>query len=154
MALDLSQVVPIYQSRIDDIINQLGKNVTLYFKSTVTNVATAFDDPVRGDIMKPAFKTTVAAPAPTITYNTRVLKALVKWNPKDFEMYGLTIKNAAGIIRIKTFLTDVPDILRCDYMVPNSDVRGIIDTKFKLIREPIPVGLQTDRYAVSYWERV
>ena len=32
--------------------------------------------------------------------------------------------------------------------------KEIIYTKYRLSREPIPVGLKENRYAISFWERV
>lgn len=61
---------------------------------------------------------------------------------------------AKTTVRLKTYLTDVPDLRRCLYVQVHSDVGAIIDSKFKLIMEPIPTGLKVDRYAYTYWEHI
>jgi hypothetical protein len=155
MALDLSTVVPIYQENIDALINQLGKNVTLYFKTTISNVSEEFDDSIREEsLRKPGYKTTSEDPAPTETQNTLTIKALIQYNPNNYERFGIRVNQPSSIIRLKTFLTDIPSILRAEYVVPNVDSKDIIFGKYRLIGDPIPVGLQADRYAVSFWERV
>ena len=147
MPLDLTHLVPIYQNHIDNLIDQLGKEVTLYFADTVQNVNEKFDDPVRDQSTRmPHYKTTSSDPAPTVTHNTRTIKALVRVSPTDYESFGIKIRQPAEIMRLKTFLRDVPDLKRCEYVV--------YDGKYRLVREPTPVGLKEDRYAVSFWERV
>lgn len=156
MALDLSSLVPIYQENIDALINQLGKPVTLYFEKAITNVTDDFRDPVRDDSIRlPDFKATTENPKPTVSVKTRTIKALVQIAPREFYTGGISRAQQPGsIIRIKTFLTDVPDLKRCDYIVPMSDDTAFYDGRYRMIREPIPIGLQVNRYAVSFWEKL
>ena len=148
--LDLTGVVPIYQNAIDSIIDQMGKNVTLYFKPTVTGSTASNTDGIRGESKLPSFK----QGTPTVTQNTMVVKCLIKYNPKDFNSFGVNANIPNGLMRLKTFLSYLPDLRRCEFVVPNSDVEDMIKTKYKLAREPIPIGLQEDRYCVTFWERV
>lgn len=156
MALNLSKLVPIYAAAIDNILEQMGKNVILTFGTAISTPTTDFDDNLRRDAQrKPDFKQTAIDLAPTRTTYTRTLKCLIKNNPKEFSNYGIRIndpKNAT--VRLKTYLTDVPDLRRCLYVQVHSDVGAIIDSKFKLIMEPIPTGLKVDRYAYTYWEHI
>lgn len=155
MALDLSPLIPIYQESISQIIEQMGKNVTIYFEQQVTGVNNKFYDQVTGNASrKPDFKGTNVSSPPITSQPTSTIKALIRINPKEFQSYGIQIQKPEGIIRLKTYLRNVPDLLRCSYIVPNSDSRDILETKYALIREPLPVGLQQDFFAISYWQRI
>jgi hypothetical protein len=147
-------LVPIYQAAIDDIINKMGKSVVLHFVSTVTNVQTSFDDIVNpGDTRMPDYKETSSVPAPDVVENTKTIKALHSYAPKEWRQVAPHVNEAQSVLRLKTFLTDVPDLTRCQYIVPSSGSQNTIPSKFRLLKEAIPVGLQTDRYAITYWER-
>lgn len=149
-----NEIVQIYQTEIDSLIDNMGKYVTLYFASTVQNVNPQFHDPVRGrDVRKPAFKSAPGEPAPTVTEHTKTIKALIRIDPLDYRTWA-KIDEAQSIVRLKTFLTDVPDLQRCDHIIVNVPERNIIEAKYRLMREPIPTGLKHNRYAVTFWERV
>jgi hypothetical protein len=145
-----SEIVTIYQEEIASLINNLGKPVILYYESTITNVSESMDDKLRRELKKPTYKDAVQ---PTISETTETITALLKFDPKDFEDFGSKVNNPQGILRLKTFLYDVPKLIRCKYIVP-AQSRGVIDAKYKLLREPIPVGLRDDKFAVSFWERI
>lgn len=140
-------LVTIYQQEIDSLINVMGKEVVLHFAERIENVNDEFDDPVRTESTRmPSYKGTTENPAPTVTHTTRSIKALVRVSPSDYETFGIKVKQPQEIMRLKTFLTDVPDLKRCSYVV--------YDGKYRMLREPTPVGLKEDRYAISFWERV
>lgn len=133
------------------IINDLGKKILLHYPDTVVIPDNSFEDPVReGQFRKPDYK---ADNAPVITENTEIIVATVQHAPKDFIDFGGT-SDPRNILRLKTYLTDVPKLMRAEYIIPNYDSKDTIYTKFKLLREPVPRGLQIDRYALSYWERM
>jgi hypothetical protein len=148
-------LVKIYQGEIDSLIQNMGKDVIIHFHKTETTVDPEFFDPIRGTGTRmPDYKETDSIGQPAETNNTRTIKALVKHTPDDYETYGIKVKNPKGIVRLKTFLTDIPDLMRCDYIVPNAGSVAIVGAKFRLIRTPVPVGLKHDRYAISFWEMV
>lgn len=155
MGLDLTEVVPIYQENIDALINQLGKDVVLHFKTEVSNVTSDFNDFVRdGSLRLPDFKKTQDNPAPVKTETTKTIKALLQIAPGGFANYNIRVEDAVLVMRLKTFLTDVPDLKRCSYIVAPTDAVSIVHTKFRLIREPVATGLKVDRYAISFWEAI
>ncbi len=152
---NFSKIVKIYQENIDSLIENMGKEVVLYFEPKITNVNDQFYDPVRGgDEKRPSYKGNSSKVSPTILQATKIIKALTKLNPSDYETFGLVIKNPQGIVRLKTYISDVPDLKRCKYIIPNIDVKDIIGARYQLLRDPVPQGLQQDRYAISFWERV
>ncbi|MFA5759937.1 MAG: hypothetical protein WC942_11355 [Clostridia bacterium] len=150
MAFDVAKVVPIYQTEIDNLINQLGKKVELYFTSSVSNVSSDNYDSIRGaNTRKPDYKTTVEKVG-----IVQVIKGLIKYNPSSYELADARVQQNKNIVRIKTFLVYLPDLLKCDYIIPNIDSAGYVRNKFKLVKGPVPIGLGEDRYCLSYWELV
>lgn len=151
-----ARVVKIYQENIDSLIDNMGKEVSLHFYPNITDVTTEFHDAIRGvGSRKPIYKATEANPAPQITEITRIIKALTEADPQNFDSFGdIHVQNANMIIQLKTYLSDVPDLIRCEYIVPNLDAEGIVNMRFKLVRTPVPKGLQINRYAISYWANI
>jgi hypothetical protein len=154
MALITKKLIKIYQDRIDELINELGKNVLLVFEETITNIKNEFYDPITGEISKPLYDTTTASNEPNVTQNTKIIKALTLHNPRDFESFNLRVDKPQDVIRLKTFATDIPDLKRCKYLISNYDIAQLTEMKYKMLREPVPAGLQEDRYAISFWERI
>lgn len=147
---DVTNVVEIYQDNIDRLIDQLGKTVRVYFDPLKTGMDSDNYSPVHNDKKLPAYKENSVTETRTYVDVT----ALIKWNPRDVNKYKINFKEGKAIVRLKTMLSDVPNLLRADYIVPNFDSIGVIEKRFKIIAGPIPVGLQEDRYAVSFWEEV
>lgn len=144
-------LITTYQLYLDELINTLGKNILLYYPPTITVNDESFADTVReGQLRKPDYK---SEDAPTKVENTEIIKALIEYQPKNFISFGTT-KDSANVLMLKCFLTDAPKLLRAEYIVPSYDSKDILYTKYRLIREPIPRGLQIDRYCVTYWERM
>lgn len=152
MALDLTDVVPIYQENIDALIDQMGKTVTLYMKQTTTGVADSNYDPVRNAVKLPAFKT--GATGPTLTDNTTSFKALIKWDPKEFKNFSINVNKPQSTLRLKTYITNAHHLARCEYLIPDVSTSTYILGKFKLAGPIAPIGLQENRYCVSFWEQI
>lgn len=153
MAINLTDIVKIYQENIDELIVSLGKDVVLHFEEIVENVSDGQNDHIRdGSLKYPSFKTQ-GPTGPTITETTTTIKALLKFNPKDYIIpKGTQIEDMNGVVRLKTFLKEVPDLKRCKYIEVSPDSSSIVYNKYRLVREPIPVGLKYDRYAISFWK--
>lgn len=159
-------LIQVYQSSIDSLINQLGKNIYLEF------------DPIRG-------------PCPNCTYDTvrkrstgihisggprpfargrrcpyckgrglietavnKCIKCLIKWKPKEAEDFGIAASKQKGIVRLKTFLTEADDLKRARTIIVNHDIADRMKLTMRLIRGPTPVGLREDRYCISFWELI
>ncbi len=164
MALITDKLIQVYQSRIDALINQLGKNVLLQFDPIREPCPNCLFDTIRKrslGIFKPG------GPRPFIkgrkcpyckgrglleTPVTKCIKCLTKWNPRDAENYGISIQQRKGLVRLKTFLTESDDLRRARTVVVNSDVSDQMTLKMRLLKGPIPVGLQEDRYCITFWE--
>ena len=153
--IDIDRVVPIYQDGIDALIDSLGKPVRLFFKDSVDNVNTEYDDQVRpGNTRKPAWKETSTNNAPNVTENYRDITALIQHNPSDLDRFNINVEKPEDTLRLKCFLKDVPDLTRAEYIIPNHDDVKAIYAKYKILRQPVPIGLNENRYALSFWQRI
>lgn len=157
-------LIKIYQSRIDALINQLGKNVQLEF------------DPIRASCPNCTFdnirkrSTGIYIPGGPRPFSrgrqcpwckgrgyeettvTKCIKCLIKWNPEDVENFGISIGKRNGIVRFKTFLTEADDLIRAKTAIANRDIEDQLKLRVRLIQGPIPVGLRERRYCISFWE--
>ncbi len=125
------------------------------FDETRSDTTNDFSDMLRDEsALKPDYKATSADIAPITTQNTTIIKALHKWNAKDYENFGIRVQEPNGVLRLKTMLTDAPALMRCRYIIPNYDSSMVIQNKFILLRQPYQIGLQVDRYCVTYWRQV
>lgn len=153
-ASDFNDLQQIYQEENDSLIDNLGKPILLIFKQTVDSDidnSDDIDDNVRGEsFRKPSYKANV----PVVTETTREIKGLIVFDPSDFKRMGNRIDIPDNILRIKTYITEIQYLTSCDYLIPNYNVSGHIYSKYKLFREPFPIGLKNDRYCISYWERI
>lgn len=157
-------LIKIYQSRIDALINQLGKNVHLEFDPILTPCPNCTFDTIRRR------STGIHIPGGPRPFSrgrkcpwckgrglletpvTKCIKCLLKWNPRDFENFGISVSNNKGIVRLKTFLTECDDLSRAKTVIVNNDIVSQMKLKVKLVQGPIPVGLREDRYCISFWE--
>jgi len=157
-------LIAIYQSRIDALINQLGKNVRLIFDPVLTPCPNCFYDTLRkrsNGIYQEGgprpFKRGRKCPyckgkGLNETSVEKCIKCLLKWNPENVENYGISIAGKKGIVRMKTFLTSADDMMQAKTAIANYDIRSRMKLNVKLISGPIPVGLREDRYCISFWE--
>lgn len=159
-------LIDIYQSRIDALINQLGKNIYLEF------------DPIRESCPNCTYDTfrkrstgiyKVGGPRPfargrkcpyckgrgfTETEVNKCIKCLIKWSPKEIKNFGITVTRRKGIVRLKAFLTDADDLKRAKTIIVNHDIVDKMKLRMRLIKGPTPVGLREDRYCISFWELI
>ena len=153
--ININELVSTYQNGIDTLLdpnNGVSKKVTLVFKEKVENVESDFRDGVRpNSLKKPSWKDGTSS-GPQITEHKSNIYALIQHNPRDFNKYNINIKKPEETVRLKTYLSDIPDLQRCDHIIPDADNTGILYKKFTLVQQPIPIGLKESRYAISFWE--
>lgn len=158
-----SELIEIYQSRIDALINQLGKNILLEFdpiKDPCPNCG--FD--ILNNRSNGVYK--LGGPIPfsrgqkcpyckakgfLLVSVNKCIKALIKWNPREVINYGISTKRYNNIVRIKAFLTDSDDLSRAKTAIIDYDIADQFKQVVKLIKGPVPVGLREDRYCTSFW---
>ncbi len=161
-----SELIGIYQSRIDALINQLGKNVLLEFDPIKEPCSNCIFDIV-GNRSIGIYK--IGGPIPFIRGNkcpyckgigfleqkvAQCIKCLIKWNPREIKNYGISVSKYNNVVRLKAFLTDLDSLLRAKTAIIDYDIQNIFKQRVKLIKGPIPVGLREDRYCVSFWELI
>lgn len=159
-------LIQIYQSRIDALINQLGKNVLLIFDPIIESCPNCTQD-IISHRSTGIYKLGGPIPFPRgqkCNYckgvgflereNAKCLKCLIKWNPKELSNYGISVQKNNGIVRLKTFLTSAPDLIKCKYAIVNHDIENIFKLKVKLVSGPVPVGLREDRYCIAYFQLI
>ena len=159
-----NSLIRTYQSRIDALINQLGKNVYLEFDPIRESCPNCEYDSIRKRSTG-VYKS--GGPRPfvrgrkcpyckgrgvTETPVNKCIKCLIKWNPNDAENFGIAVSQAKGIVRLKTYLTEADDLSRAKTVIVNYDIVDQMKLKVRLIQGPIPVGLREDRYCISFWE--
>ena len=160
------ELIEIYQSRIDALINQIGKNVYLEFSPIIDPCPNCTYDTFRKrstGIYIPG------GPRPfergrrcpyckgegfLETEVNKCIKALIKWGVSANQNFGLSLSERKGVVRLKTLLTDADDIARAKTAIVNHDIVDQMKLRVKLIRGPIPAGLREDRYALSFWKLV
>lgn len=157
MAIDFNTLKETYRTTMDELQDGLSKSVLLVYPGKVTNNSNNGVDLVTGKSKLPAHKTN----APTITTQQEVIQAIVRWKPKNIERYGININTTASelseqktIIKLRTYLTQVPKLKRASYIIPNYGAKNIIEKKFRLIKFFYPQGLDMNRYAISFWEAI
>lgn len=146
-------LVKIYQDNIDSMIDNLGKSVVLHFKDQVSNITKEDNDFVRDqDSRRPIYKN--PSTNPTITTTEKEILALIEYQPKNFETFGLKIEQDQTIIQLKTYLSYSNDLQKCEYITPSPEISPLIYGNYKLLRGIIPTGIKTPRYCISFWTSI
>lgn len=159
-------LIKIYQDRIDSLINQLGKNVLFIFDPIIEPCTNCVFDTEKNRSTG-VYK--IGGPIPfTRGYKCpyckgqgfleraveKCVKCLIKWNPKEFKNYGISVQKNHAVVRLKGFLTDAPYMVKAKAAIVDHDIKKSFKLIVRLIQGPIPVGLREDRYCVSYWELI
>lgn len=150
MPFDIDKLIPIYQENIDLLLAELGKPVKVVFEKVIQSTTNANRDDIRRSSKKPSFKND----APTVQEEFVMLNALTQHSTKPYEDFGIRVDNNTSIVKLKTYMTDIPTLMKAKYIIPNFTTAGIIHQRYKLHSQPKPQGLKIDRYAVTFWEPV
>jgi len=153
--VDYNKLKDIYQNKIDELIDNLGKDCKFIYDSTITNVNDRFIDSSRPrGVMRPDHQRTESSSAPLKSNNSEIIRCLVEWDPKVSQELNIRADEPRSIIKLKTYLTNANKILRCDHMIPNIDSSNHVEVKYRLLKQINPRGLKEDRYIVSYWKQI
>jgi hypothetical protein len=155
-----------YQSRIDALINQLGKSVLLEFDPIITQCPNCLFDTVRKrsrGIYRTGGPTQFARgrKCPYCkgkgfleTAVRKCIRCLISWNAKDNEDYGISVMDRNNVVRFKTYLYNFDDLVRAKFAISNYDIMSLVKLRVRRIKQPIIVGLREDRYCISFWELI
>lgn len=160
------ELIKIYQSRIDALVNQLGKSVVLEFEPVVTPCDNCMYDSMQNRSTG-VYKTGGPTPFPRgqkcprckgkgvfESRETRCIKALIKWNPRDYDSGGVDVATPQAVVRTKCLLSDAALISRASTAIVNAEAQDLMRMRVRRLRGPIPVGLREDRYAITFWELI
>jgi hypothetical protein len=82
------------------------------------------------------------------------VKFLCQWNPRSWFM-AANIRVPDGYVQIKGYITDLPRLRRCEYILLQTPISGLTYFKFKLDSEPIDRGnIIQGRYFVALLKRI
>lgn len=160
------ELIGIYQSRIDALINQLGKNVILEFDPIVEPCVNCFQNTIEHR-SNGVYKS--GGPIPFSRGQKcpyckghgflerkveKCIKCLIQWRPQDAKNYGISTSDSKDIVRLKTFLTSGDDLIKAKTAIVNHDISDILKLRVRLIRGPVIVGLRESRYIITFWELI
>lgn len=160
------ELIDIYQSRIDAVINQLGKSVLLEYTPIKTPCPNCEFEMIRGR-SRGIYK--IGGPIPfargrqcpyckgrgfTETPVQKCIRCLIRWNSKDAIDYGISVSRDKNVVRFKTNLYNFDELVRAKYAVSNYAIMDVVKLRVRLIKPPVIVGLREDRYCISFWESV
>lgn len=160
------ELISIYQSRIDALVNQLGKDVVLEFDPVVSPCTNCTYDAMNnrstgvyhagGPTPFPRGQRCPRCKGKGVIEQreTRCIKALIKWSPRDYNGNGIGVADPKAIVRTKSFLSDASLIARASTAIMNASVCSLMRLRVRRLRGPIPVGLREDRYAIAFWELI
>lgn len=157
-------LIAIYQDNIDALINQLGKNTILFFEPSRSECPNCLYDVYRKQSTG-VYKT--GGPTPFArgmkcpyckghglleTESQKCIKCLTKWRPREIVNYGIAIEDIDNIVRLKTYLIHMDDLMRAEHATVSHDSSDVVKIRVRRIINPFPVGLREDRYCISFWE--
>lgn len=151
---EFSEIVQIFEEEIDGLILTMGKDVLLVFNESITPEIDPTFDPVYGGSRKPTYKYNNEIASIVEVQNTKIVRCLIEHNPVEFKTFSGKVYEPSDILLLKTYSSYVPDMRRCDYIIPDTNVQSIFGHRYRLIRDFAPRGLVNNRYASGYFQRV
>jgi len=163
-----ADVKNIIRDAIDDLILELGKDCLLVYPPKMTLCVNCVSDPIGH---KPSNRWKNGGPmrfplgslCPLCNGEgrraeevTETLRFLCEWDPKKFlkPVQGVDLRVPYGMCQTKGYLTDLPKVLRCDHMILQNNISGVLRLKYKLAGEPGDYSnIIQGRYFVATWER-
>lgn len=159
-------IIEIYQSRIDALIDQLGKHILLNYDPIIQVCPNCYYDSIRkrsngnykpgGPIpfAKGQQCTYCKGQGVLQTAVQKCIKALIQWRPRDAATYGISLSKHKGVVRFKTFMSYFDDLVRAKTAISNSAVSDMATIKVRLLKGPVITGLRESRYCISFWELI
>lgn len=159
-------LVDLYGTTIDQLISDMGRNVTLYLPPTASgcpNCKPGFDgssqgtapasNPFTGSPYNVNFPTGGVCPVckgthQILTENTETYKMLIQREPKDldYQQWGKDV-DPRNVYRLKCKVVVFEDIMRAE----KANIDGAMCLK---ARDPVKTGLRDIRYVKSWWMKM
>lgn len=161
--------IQIMADAIDDMIFYLGKDCKLVYPPKITPCVNCVQDPI-GTKSKNIYLHGGPYPFPQGSIcplcdgegGTRaeeiseIVRFIIHWNPKTYQNIRLdNVRLAAGVLKIKGYLSDFPKLRACSYMIPHIDIAAYQNYRFRLSSEPVSGGnIVQGRYFTALLDRV
>jgi hypothetical protein len=159
-------LVGIYQSRIDAIISQIGRNILLYFEPQISLCPNC-----EWDSFSKKSRNIYKLGGPRYFVNTvcswchgtgnvetpviRCIKATVEWSQNLQDTNDMAIRTNNGLLAtLKCKMDDAPLLCQAKYAIIDEQIKDVASYKAVMTKPPSPRGLATSRYCVSTWKVV
>lgn len=166
-----SRMRQIISDAIDDLIDQLGKNVKLVYPPIAVPCTCQADligkkGPGIWSTGNPSPKSwsgTTGCPlcngeGKQYEESSDTIVLLCNTDIKTFEnIKGIDVRlrQSGSIIQTKGYITDLPKILKCQYAIFQTDIEGIQQYRYELVGDPIDANnIIQNRYFIALWRRV
>jgi len=156
-------IIQIAQDGLDDIIDQFGKDCLLHYPIRWETDASVVVDPI-GNKKDSRWITgndgeefyDIDTSGKKAIQETVTLRMLVRWQDKDFWIRpSRNIVLPDGYIQTRGYQSDLPSVMRCEYMLVQSTLKDLIYLKFERDGGPVdPGNIVKDRYFIMNWKRV
>ena len=149
-----------------DLITELGKDCRLYYEPIKTECENCYYNEQTqrsSNVYKPG------GPVPFLdgmvcpvcgsrgvleTEQTEVIRLLLDKSPKDFYLVN-NIRMPQSDMSSKGFLTDLPKVQRCKYMVAQISLEPYLVEKFILVGTPTDTSnIVQNKFFIAGWKRV
>lgn len=161
-----TEIISIAQQAVTDLINNLGKDCTLYYPSRSSPCPNCLPGPGN----RPTVRWRTGGPIPfqdgslcpmcngknqLFEDQSEKITMLCAWTPKEwFLKPSSNVRIPDNQIQTKGFIGDLPKVARADSMVVESAIGAYKHYRFKLASEPIdPSNIVQVKFFVATWER-
>lgn len=140
-----------YKEAVDEMILKFGVNCRI---SYVKKIVQSGSQPITttSKSLRPYDNTSsfLQNESYTEVETSDVVRLRVYWTKKDWKKIADLVIPDDGIMTIG-YLSDLPKIRSCDYMIANIENLSFTNKKFTLATDTIPWGFKKDRYFVCGW---
>lgn len=162
-----NELIDIYQSRIDALINQIGSHLILNFNDSLSECPNCGYNSI-SEKSDGIYKS--GGPIPFSlgqrcpyckgkgilrSQVQKCIHALVQFDTSNSSIsLQQNVGNLAGRVRVKTLFEYADDIIRSVDAFLQPQLNSTYRIKLRKVSGPVPVGLREDRYCVSFWDIV
>jgi hypothetical protein len=150
-----------------DLLDQLGKPCKLFYPPRMKACSNCIADPIghkstnrwlRGGPVEFPFGSICplcGGQGAIAEEVSETVNLLVTQDVTKFEKIGISNVNLPdGIIQTKGYLSDLSKILKCDYIIVNTNIQNIITQRYKLFSEPVsPGNISQNVFFICLWQR-
>jgi len=149
-----NDVFSLYKEFADEMITSFGVNCQLNYIQKIQSTVSSVPTVKKSKSMRTYNKTEefVQNSNYESVRTTDDVKLRVYWTRKDFKKISDIVIPDGGIMTIG-YLSDLPKVRSCEFMVPNTEQEAYLGVKFIRVGQPIPWGIKKDRYFVCGWEQ-